>query len=152
EGAAERGRGLGRDGRLVRRRVARWEGRQHALADRVGASRTPRRGRPAVDRSRPRHRLAGPDAGAGRDGGRAALHRDGISASLLPPLPPLPALLPAHGARPLRPPQWREGMTVGIERLAVYVPQYALRLADLAVARGVPPEKLTSGLGVREMA
>jgi len=43
-------------------------------------------------------------------------------------------------------------MTVGIERLAVYVPQYALRLADLAVARGVPPEKLTSGLGVREMA
>ena len=43
-------------------------------------------------------------------------------------------------------------MSVGIERLAVYVPQYALRLHELAVARGVPPEKLTDGLGVREMA
>ncbi|HEY3186112.1 MAG TPA: hydroxymethylglutaryl-CoA synthase, partial [Solirubrobacteraceae bacterium] len=43
-------------------------------------------------------------------------------------------------------------MTVGIERLAVYVPQYALRLTDLALARGVAPEKLTAGLGVREMA
>ncbi len=42
-------------------------------------------------------------------------------------------------------------MSVGIERLAVYVPQYALRLTDLAAARGVPPEKLTTGLGVREM-
>jgi hydroxymethylglutaryl-CoA synthase len=43
-------------------------------------------------------------------------------------------------------------MTVGIDRFAVYVPQYALRLGDLAAARGVPPEKLTAGLGVREMA
>jgi hydroxymethylglutaryl-CoA synthase len=43
-------------------------------------------------------------------------------------------------------------MRVGIDRFAVYVPQYALRLGDLAVARGVPPEKLTAGLGVREMA
>ena len=43
-------------------------------------------------------------------------------------------------------------MTVGIERLAVYVPQHALRLTDLAAARGVPPDKLTSGLGVQEMA
>ena len=43
-------------------------------------------------------------------------------------------------------------MKVGIDRLAVYVPQYALRLGDLAVARGVPAEKLTEGLGVREMA
>ena len=41
---------------------------------------------------------------------------------------------------------------VGIERLAVYVPQYALRLTDLAAARGTPAEKLTAGLGVREMA
>jgi 3-hydroxy-3-methylglutaryl CoA synthase len=36
-------------------------------------------------------------------------------------------------------------MTVGIDRLAVYVPQYALRLTDLARARDVPPEKLTAG-------
>ena len=43
-------------------------------------------------------------------------------------------------------------MSVGIERLQVYVPQYALRLTDLAAARNVPPEKLTAGLGVREMA
>jgi hydroxymethylglutaryl-CoA synthase len=43
-------------------------------------------------------------------------------------------------------------MSVGIERLAVYVPQHALRLTDLAVARGVAPEKLTAGLGVHEMA
>jgi hydroxymethylglutaryl-CoA synthase len=43
-------------------------------------------------------------------------------------------------------------MSVGIERLAVYVPQHALRMTDLAVARGVAPEKLTAGLGVHEMA
>ncbi len=43
-------------------------------------------------------------------------------------------------------------MSVGIERLQVYVPQYALRLTDLAAARNVPPEKLTAGLGVQEMA
>jgi hydroxymethylglutaryl-CoA synthase len=43
-------------------------------------------------------------------------------------------------------------MTVGIERLAVHVPQYALAMSDLAAARGVPAEKLTAGLGVREMA
>jgi hydroxymethylglutaryl-CoA synthase len=43
-------------------------------------------------------------------------------------------------------------MSVGIERLAVHVPQYALRLTDLAAARGIPPEKLSAGLGVREMA
>ena len=43
-------------------------------------------------------------------------------------------------------------MTVGIERLAAYVPQYALRMTELAEARGVPSEKLTAGLGVQEMA
>jgi hydroxymethylglutaryl-CoA synthase len=43
-------------------------------------------------------------------------------------------------------------MTVGIERMAVYVPQYALRTTDLAAARGVPAEKLTGGLGTQEMA
>jgi len=43
-------------------------------------------------------------------------------------------------------------MSVGIERLQVYVPQYALRLTDLAAARDIPPEKLTAGLGVQEMA
>src|SRR2546426_8297 len=43
-------------------------------------------------------------------------------------------------------------MSVGIERLQVYVPQYALRLTELAAARDIPPEKLTAGLGVQEMA
>ena len=43
-------------------------------------------------------------------------------------------------------------MTVGIERLAVYVPGYALPLGELARARGVPPEKMTQGLGVESMA
>jgi hydroxymethylglutaryl-CoA synthase len=43
-------------------------------------------------------------------------------------------------------------MSVGIERLAVYVPAYALRLEDLAAARGVAPEKYRDGLGLREMA
>src|SRR5439155_7002346 len=43
-------------------------------------------------------------------------------------------------------------MSVGIEGLRVYVPQYALRLTELAAARDVPPEKLTAGLGVQEMA
>jgi hydroxymethylglutaryl-CoA synthase len=42
-------------------------------------------------------------------------------------------------------------MSVGIERLAVYVPAYTLPLRDLAVARNVPVEKLISGLGVQEM-
>jgi hydroxymethylglutaryl-CoA synthase len=43
-------------------------------------------------------------------------------------------------------------MTVGIERMAAYVPQYALRATELAAARGVPADKLTVGLGVQEMA
>jgi len=43
-------------------------------------------------------------------------------------------------------------MAVGIERLNIYIPQYALRLTDLASARSIPAEKLTEGLGVREMA
>jgi hydroxymethylglutaryl-CoA synthase len=43
-------------------------------------------------------------------------------------------------------------MSVGIERLAVYVPPYALPLADLAAARGVAPEKYVQGLGVEQMA
>lgn len=43
-------------------------------------------------------------------------------------------------------------MSVGIERLAVYVPPYVLPMEALAAARDVPLEKLTQGLGVREMA
>jgi hydroxymethylglutaryl-CoA synthase len=43
-------------------------------------------------------------------------------------------------------------VSVGIERLAAYVPATALPLELLARARGVAPEKLADGLGVREMA
>jgi hydroxymethylglutaryl-CoA synthase len=43
-------------------------------------------------------------------------------------------------------------MSVGIEHLHAYAPQYALPLPALAEARGVAPEKLTQGLGVQAMA
>lgn len=42
--------------------------------------------------------------------------------------------------------------TVGIDQLAVYVPRYVLNLETLAKARGVPPEKISIGLGAHEMA
>ena len=41
---------------------------------------------------------------------------------------------------------------VGIEALAVAAPRRYLAIEDLAVARGVAPEKYTVGLGAREMA
>ena len=43
-------------------------------------------------------------------------------------------------------------MSVGIEQIYCYAPQYALPLPALAAARGVAPEKLTQGLGVQAMA
>jgi hydroxymethylglutaryl-CoA synthase len=42
--------------------------------------------------------------------------------------------------------------TVGIDDLGIYTPPFALDLTALAAARGVPPEKITVGLGAREMA
>lgn len=42
--------------------------------------------------------------------------------------------------------------SVGIDQLAVYVPRYVLELEKLAKARGVPPEKISIGLGAHEMA
>jgi hydroxymethylglutaryl-CoA synthase len=41
---------------------------------------------------------------------------------------------------------------VGLEALAFSVPQYYINLVDLAVARGIDPEKYTVGLGQREMS
>src|SRR5207253_4497319 len=147
-------RRLGRDCRLVLRRVAGGEGGKHGVADGVGAPRAHGRGRGREPGRAARHRLARPHPGRERHVDGTALHRHRLPAPLLPPLPPLPALLPAHGARTLRPAGGRRGeeMSVGIERLQVYVPQYALRLTDLAAARDIPPEKLTAGLGVQEMA
>lgn len=43
-------------------------------------------------------------------------------------------------------------MSVGIERLAVYVPHTVLRLDDLAAARGLPRERLLQTFGAREIA
>jgi hydroxymethylglutaryl-CoA synthase len=43
-------------------------------------------------------------------------------------------------------------MRAGIERIHAYVPGQALRASELAVARGIPLEKLTQGLGVEAMA
>ncbi len=41
---------------------------------------------------------------------------------------------------------------VGIDDLGVYSPPFAVDLTTLAAARGVPPEKITTGLGAYEMA
>jgi hydroxymethylglutaryl-CoA synthase len=41
---------------------------------------------------------------------------------------------------------------VGLEALAFSVPQHFISLADLAVARGIDPDKYTVGLGQREMS
>ena len=41
---------------------------------------------------------------------------------------------------------------VGIEAIAIAVPQRYLDIEDLAIARGVAPAKYTVGLGASEMA
>ena len=41
---------------------------------------------------------------------------------------------------------------VGIDQLGVYVPRYVLPLEALAVARGVPVEKILIGIGAHKMA
>jgi len=43
-------------------------------------------------------------------------------------------------------------MNVGIDQIGVYLPRYVLPLEALAVARGVPVEKIHVGLGARQMA
>lgn len=43
-------------------------------------------------------------------------------------------------------------MKVGIDALSVYTPRYYLELAELAVVRGVPPEKYLTGIGQERMA
>jgi hydroxymethylglutaryl-CoA synthase len=43
-------------------------------------------------------------------------------------------------------------MKIGIDAVALAVPEGYLELGDLAVARGVPPGKYVDGLGVRQMA
>src|SRR5262249_30042071 len=110
---------------------------------------------PAWSRGDARDRLARARADGRWHLERAGVHRHRLSGALLPPLSPLSALLPADGARtvprPARRRGGRAGMSVGIERLAAYVPQYALRLEDLAIGRGVPPERYARGLGLREI-
>jgi hydroxymethylglutaryl-CoA synthase len=43
-------------------------------------------------------------------------------------------------------------MSIGVQAIHAYAPQYALPLRALAEARGVAPEKLSRGLGVQAMA
>src|SRR4051812_31740363 len=43
-------------------------------------------------------------------------------------------------------------MKVGIDAIGVFVPTTHVDLAELAAARGVPPEKYTEGIGVQRMA
>src|SRR5947207_463340 len=42
--------------------------------------------------------------------------------------------------------------TIGIDAIAIAVPEGYVDLADLATARGIPPTKYTEGLGVTRMA
>ena len=137
DGAPERRRRLGRDGRVLRRRD-RSPG---------GARARPRRPRGRSSASSPRTARAAAPSSAASTGSCGTQGPDGtweerlftgtgLPAPLLPPLPPLPALLPADGARPVPRARRRsagggEGraMSVGIERLAAYVPSYALPLA-----------------------
>src|SRR5262249_5260017 len=46
----------------------------------------------------------------------------------------------------------RGGSVVGIDDIGVYTPSYRLDLEELARVRGVAPEKITVGLGAREMS
>src|SRR4030095_11756435 len=43
-------------------------------------------------------------------------------------------------------------MSVGIDDLAIYVPKLYLDYKDFAEARGIDPQKLEYGIGVRKMA
>jgi len=43
-------------------------------------------------------------------------------------------------------------MTIGIDKLGVYVPKTYVDLKDLALARGVDPDKYTIGIGQKKMA
>jgi hydroxymethylglutaryl-CoA synthase len=43
-------------------------------------------------------------------------------------------------------------MAAGIDDIAIYIPQLYVEASDFAKARGLDPEKLERGLGIRQMA
>ncbi len=43
-------------------------------------------------------------------------------------------------------------MPVGIDDLAIYVPKLSLDYRDFAEARGIDPQKLEYGIGIKRMA
>ena len=43
-------------------------------------------------------------------------------------------------------------MYVGIDDLAIYVPKLYVDYKDFAIARGIEPQKLEYGIGIRKMA
>ena len=43
-------------------------------------------------------------------------------------------------------------VTVGIDKIGLYVPQYYFEMTELAQARGVEPRKYTIGIGQDKMA
>ena len=43
-------------------------------------------------------------------------------------------------------------MRVGIDNLAIYVPKLYIDYKDFAEARGIAPQKLESGIGIKKMA
>src|SRR5207244_6889805 len=91
--------GLGRIGRKLRVQWPRPSTRtKHGLSDGVGAAGAYGGRRAAQSRCCTRHRLPVAQPGIRRLLERAAIHRDGLPASFLPPLPWLPKVFPRLGA------------------------------------------------------
>ena len=74
--------------------------REHRLADGVGAARAARGRRGRAAAAAPRRSTGCAHAAAGRQLGRAAVHRHRLPRRLLHQLPPLPAGVPGDGAGP----------------------------------------------------
>ena len=154
----ERGRRLRRDARVVRRRVARRPRREHAVADGVGGHGAARRRAAVVAGGRARRRA--PARRRRRADGtwdETAVDRHRLPAPLLPPLPHVPALLPADGARPVRARASRGGEACGQPSGSRPIRRATCRSTRCRCprwppARGVAPEKMTQGLGVQAMA
>src|SRR5439155_4450406 len=91
-----RGRLLRRVRRQLRRSVTEGDGTLDRVADRLGDDGSAGRPRRGARGRGGRYTLARQDADRVGELGRALVYRHGLPARLLPPLPPLPALLPGH--------------------------------------------------------
>ena len=95
----ERGWGIRREHRLLRRSESDGPGTEHAEPDGLGDHGTRERRSLTRHFDSPRHRLPHDHAARGRHLGRGILDGDGFPEGLLPALPPLSPLLSHHGAR-----------------------------------------------------